>query len=453
MFIDTHAHLFYDNFAGELDQVIASAKENNVDVIIVPATDLETSKKVIELTETYDIIYGAVGVHPHETKNWENSFLNKLKELAQHKKIVAIGEIGLDYFYDYSPKEKQIEAFKAQINLALELDLPIIVHNRESDKDLMEIIGNYCSTGLKAQFHCFNGSLADAIELINMNYMISFTGNITFKNADSLREILKKININNLLLETDSPFLTPVPHRGKRNEPSYVKYVAQKVAEVYNLPVEYVAQITSLNAFKLFGISARHNTVYTYQIGESLYINVTNRCNALCVFCKRKSNPVVQGYNLKMDLKDEPGAKAYIKEIGDPTEFKEIVFCGYGEPTIRWEVVKEIARYVKDKGGNTRLNTNGHGNFINKRDITPEFNGIIDVVSISLNTVDPKQYAELMGIETRMFNEMITFAKNAKRYAGKIVMSIVSIEEVEIEKARIVAEEKIGAEFRIRDYF
>src|SRR3970282_164091 len=129
MFIDTHAHLFYDNFAGELDQVIASAKENNVDVIIVPATDLETSKKVIELTETYDIIYGAVGVHPHETKNWENSFLNKLKELAQHKKIVAIGEIGLDYFYDYSPKEKQIEAFKAQIDLALELDLPIIVHN------------------------------------------------------------------------------------------------------------------------------------------------------------------------------------------------------------------------------------------------------------------------------------------------------------------------------------
>ena len=206
MFIDTHAHLFYSNFEGEVDQVIERAKEAGVDYIIVPATDLATAKQVIEMTEKYDMVYGAVGIHPHETKDWDSSLINEIEALAAHKKIVAIGEIGLDYYYDYSPKEKQIEAFKSQIDLALKLDLPIVVHNRDSDEDMMKIIGSYCGSGLKAQFHCFNGSLNDAIELMHMGYMISFTGNVTFKKADELREILKNIRIDQLLLETDSPW-------------------------------------------------------------------------------------------------------------------------------------------------------------------------------------------------------------------------------------------------------
>ena len=138
MFIDTHAHLFYSNFEGEVDQVIERAKEAGVDYIIVPATDLATAKQVIEMTEKYDMVYGAVGIHPHETKDWDSSLINEIEALAAHKKIVAIGEIGLDYYYDYSPKEKQIEAFKSQIDLALKLDLPIVVHNRDSDEDIFQ---------------------------------------------------------------------------------------------------------------------------------------------------------------------------------------------------------------------------------------------------------------------------------------------------------------------------
>ena len=235
MFIDTHSHLFYPNFEDDLDEVIQRAKDSGVDFILVPATDLATAKEVINLTEKYDMIYGAVGIHPHETKDWDNTLLNEIESLASHKKIVAIGEIGLDYFYDYSPKEKQIEAFKSQIDLALKLDLPIIVHNRDSDEDMMEIINSYCGSGLKAQFHCFNGSLNDAKELMHMGYMISFTGNITFKKADELKEVLKNVRIDQLLLETDSPFLTPVPFRGKRNEPAYVKYIAEQVAEAHGI--------------------------------------------------------------------------------------------------------------------------------------------------------------------------------------------------------------------------
>ncbi|MCZ6702400.1 MAG: YchF/TatD family DNA exonuclease [Ignavibacteria bacterium] len=452
MLIDTHAHLFYPNFEDDLEEVIQRAENAGIDFILVPATDLQSAEKVIKLTEQYDMIYGAVGIHPHETKEWSSSLVEEIESLAGHNKIVAIGEIGLDYYYDYSPKEKQIEAFKSQIDLALKLDLPIIVHNRDSDEDMMEIIGSYCGSGLKAQFHCFNGSQKDAYELMHMGYMISFTGNITFKKADKLREILKNIRIDQILLETDSPFLTPVPFRGKRNEPANVKFIAEQVAEAHNLSVADVGRITSFNAFRIFGIGSKTHTSFTYKIGNSLYINITNRCDSHCSFCRRKSDPVLKGYNLGMERSEEPDAEFYIKELGDPAKYKEIIFCGYGEPTIRWDIVKQISRYVKGKGGRTRLNTNGHGSHINKRNITPEFKGLIDVVSISLNSFNAKHYVKLMGIETGMFNEMVSFAKNVKNYVEKVIMTIVSVDEVDIAKARKTVEEKIGAEYRARPY-
>ena len=309
MFIDTHSHLFYPNFEDDLDDVIQRAKDSGVDFILVPATDLATAKEVINLTEKYDMIYGAVGIHPHDTKDWDPSLLNEIENLTSHKKIVAIGEIGLDYFYDYSPKEKQIEAFKSQIDLALKLDLPIIVHNRDSDEDMMEIINSYCGSGLKAQFHCFNGSLNDAKELMHMGYMISFTGNITFKKADELREVLKNVRIDQILLETDSPFLTPVPFRGKRNEPAYVKYIAEQVAEAHGLSIEEVGRITSFNAFRMFGIGSKIKTSFTYKIGNALYVNITNRCDSHCSFCRRKNDPVLRGYNLGMERSEEPDSE------------------------------------------------------------------------------------------------------------------------------------------------
>ena len=453
MFVDTHSHLFYPNFEGELDEIISRAKQNGVDYILVPSTDLETAEQVIDLTKKYEMVYGAVGVHPHDTKDWDSSFIPKIEKLSKKKKIVAIGEIGLDYYYDFSPKEKQIEAFKAQIELALKLDLPVIIHNRDSNEDMMEIIRSYCGSGLKAQFHCYNGSLEDAMELFGMNYMISFTGNITFKKADSLRKILQHIPPENLLLETDSPFMTPVPYRGKRNEPSYVKFVAEKVAELHNLRIEDVARITSFNAFRIFGIGSKPETASTYKLGDSLYINITNRCNANCSFCRRKDNPVLRGYNLGMERSEEPSADVFNKEIGNPKNYKEIVFCGYGEPTIRWDVTKAVAKYVKDNGGRTRLNTDGHGSRINKKDITPEMKGLIDVVSISLNSYDAKQYSELVGLDTSYFYEMIDFAKKSKLFVEKVVMTIVSINEVDVERARKITEEEIGAEFRVRPFF
>lgn len=452
MFIDTHAHLFLPNFNGEVDQVIQRAKTAGVDYIIVPGIDLASSAQAIDLAEKYDFIYAAVGVHPHDTKEWDDSLIDKLEEMSKHPKVVAIGEIGLDYYYDFSPKEIQLHAFEKQIELALRVDLPIIVHNRESNDDIMEFARRYKDTTLRAQYHCFAGSIEDAKELIAMKHFISFPGNITFKKADDVRKVLSRVTVENLLLETDSPFMTPVPHRGKRNEPSNISLVAEQIAHTHHLGLEDVARATSLNVFKLFGIGRKPDVSYTYLIGNSLYINVTNRCNADCVFCDRKGEATISGYNLKMTKSQEPPAEIYINEIGDPKKYSEIVFCGYGEPTIRWEVVKDVAKYVKENGGKTRINTDGHGNFINKKDITPEMKGLIDTVSISLNSTDPEQYAKLMQVDPKLHREMIDFAKKAKQYTN-VVMSIVGLNSVDTEKAKDFVTDEIGVAFREREFF
>jgi TatD DNase family protein len=256
------------------------------------------------------------------------------------------------------------------------------------------------------------------------------------------------------MLETDSPFMTPEPYRGKRNEPANVKLVAEKLAEIHHLTVEDVARLTSYNVFRMFGIGSKQTSInYTYKIGKSLYINVTNRCNAKCQFCDREGEAVINGYNLRMPKGEEPDALVYIKEIGDPKQYKEVIFCGYGEPTIRWDVVKKVAKYVKEMGGRTRINTNGHGNIINRRDILPEFKGIIDTVSVSINSPDARQYSELMGLDVSYYNEMINFSKEAKNYVERVVLTAVAMDEINLEKTRKIVEEKIGAEFRVRQYF
>lgn len=452
MFIDTHAHLFLPNYKDDLQQVIDRALEAGVNRILVPATCLDTSVKALELADKYDLIYAAVGVHPHDTEKWDPAWIKEVEELSNHEKAVAIGEIGLDYFYDFSPRDIQIKAFEAQLELAKSKSMPVIIHNRESNEDVMNLARKYSGNGFKAQFHCFAGSIENARELIELGHFISFPGNITFVKADGLRNVLSRIDTENLLLETDSPFMTPVPHRGKRNEPSNIPLIAEKIAEVHHLSVEDVARTTTYNAYKLFGIGEPMSLSYTYKIRNSLYINVTNRCNADCVFCDRKGAAVIKGYSLKMTKSQEPPAETYIKEIGDPKKYDEIVFCGYGEPTIRWDVVKDISKYVKENGGKTRLNTDGHGNYINKRDITPELKENIDTVSISLNSTDPEQYAKLMRVDPKMHGEMIDFARKAKHYS-RVVMSIVGLSEVDTQKAKNFVADEIGVDFREREYF
>jgi TatD DNase family protein len=291
-----------------------------------------------------------------------------------------------------------------------------------------------------------------AWQVIRMGFYISIPGVVTFKNPGLAADVAANVSPEHLLLETDSPYLAPVPYRGKRNEPAHIPLIAEKIAGLQHLNIDDIARTTSLSVHTLFGIGDAGEPKITYTLRNSLYVNLTIRCDADCVFCDRKGEAVVKGHNLR--ITHEPTTGEVITEIGDPARYDEIVFCGYGEPTIRLDAVKEISQWVKARGGRTRINTDGHGNVINKRNIVPELVGLIDAVSISLNSTDPQQYGELMNIDGgKMFPAMMEFAREAVKSLPSVVMTIVDVDGVDKEKARRLVEEEIGATFSTRPFF
>ena len=467
MFVDSHAHLTSKEFDADRDAVIARAIDAGVEYIVNPGTNLEDSRRAVELAERHACVYACVGVHPHDARTADERALREIEELCAHPKVVAVGEIGLDFHYDFSPRDLQIQAFRAQMEIARRVNRPVVIHTRESMEEtvriVMESVGDKTWRAQmatpesrfpapKGVFHCFPGDARQAWELINAGFYVSIPGIVTFKNAGVAAEVAERISPEHLLLETDSPYLAPVPNRGKRNEPANLPLIARKIAELQHLSVEDIARTTRYGAYLLFGVGAPGAPQIVYSLRDCLYINLTIRCNADCVFCDRKGEAVIKGHNLRIEK--EPTAQEVIEAIGDPTRFAEIVFCGYGEPTIRLEAIKEIASHVKRSGGKTRINTDGHGNIINKRNIVPELVGLIDAVSISLNATEPQQYGRLMRLDgERYFPAMIDFARECVRLLPKVVLTIVDLDEVDKEKARALVEEDIGAIFSTRPYF
>jgi TatD DNase family protein len=255
MLFDTHAHLNAFQYEEDIVEVIQRAQAENVTHIVVVGFDKDTIKKAMELTDQYDMIYAAVGWHPVDAIDMKEEDLEWIKELALHPKVVAIGEMGLDYYWDKSPKEIQKDVFRRQIRLAKEVQLPIIIHNRDATEDVVNILKEENASEVGGIMHCFTGSLEVAKQCMDMNFYISFGGPVTFKNAKKPKEVATEIPLERLLIETDCPYLTPHPFRGKRNEPSYVKYVAEQIAELKGISVDEIAKITSDNAKKLFGIT------------------------------------------------------------------------------------------------------------------------------------------------------------------------------------------------------
>ncbi len=468
MFVDSHAHITSQQFSEDRDETIQRAVDAGVAYIVNPGTDLDDSRRAVELAEKHPNVYACVGFHPHEAKKADDVSLREIEELSNHPKVVAIGEIGLDYHYDFSPRDVQASVFRSQIDIACRRNLPIVIHTRESNEDTIKIVEEAAANASewrsqlampygrfpapKGVFHCFSGDVALAWKVINMGFYVSMPGVVTFKNAGLAAEVAAAVSAEHFLLETDSPYLAPVPHRGKRNEPSNIPIIAEKIAALQHLSVEDVARATNYNVYKIFNIGEVEAPQITYKLKNSLYINLTIRCNADCVFCDRKGEAVIKGHNLRIEK--EPTVSEVIDQIADPKKYDEIVFCGYGEPTIRLDAIKDIARWVKDHGGKTRINTDGHGNVINKRNIVPELAGLIDSVSISLNSTDSKQYGELMRIDgQKYFSAMIEFAKEAVKALPKVVMTIVDLSEVDKERARRLVEDEIGAIFQTRPYF
>jgi TatD DNase family protein len=252
MLIDSHAHLEMPDFKKDLGEVIQRAKDSGVEYIFTVGTEKKDWKRALDIAHSHPSVYAILGVHPHNAREIDEKTYPALKEFCKHEKVKAYGEIGLDFYRNLSPKEIQLKRFREQIGLAKELRLPIVVHDREAHRETQEILKSEKAWENRGIIHCFSGDEEMAKACIDMGFYISIPGSITFKNAERSQEIVRKLPLSALLVETDAPFLTPFPFRGKRNEPSYVRYTAQKVAEIKKVSFEKVAEVTTENALRVY---------------------------------------------------------------------------------------------------------------------------------------------------------------------------------------------------------
>ncbi len=254
MLFDSHSHMYSVKFDNDREEVFKRIKEAGVEYVLNAGADLETSMRAIECAHKYDMFYASVGCHPHDVKDLDEETLLLFKGLAKKPKVCAIGEIGLDYYYDHSPRDLQQHWFRRQIQLAHEVSMPIIIHDRDANDDTLKILKEEKAFELGVLMHCFSGSAELARQYIHLGAKISIAGPVTFKNAKKIIEVVETVPIEHLLVETDAPYLTPEPFRGKRNESAYVRYTAEKVAEIKKIPFEETARITCANAKSFFKI-------------------------------------------------------------------------------------------------------------------------------------------------------------------------------------------------------
>lgn len=255
MFIDTHVHLNAEQFQEDLQEVINRAHQVKVETMIVVGFDRITIERAIKLIEEYEFLYAVIGWHPVDAIDCTDKDLAWIEELTRHPKVVGIGETGLDYYWDKSPKEIQQQLFREQIRLAKKVNLPIVIHNREATGDVLKILREENAQTVGGVMHCFGGSVEAAREFIKMNFYISLGGPVTFQNARKPKQVAKEIALEHLLIETDAPYLAPHPYRGKRNEPSLVPLVAEEIARLKGISVDEVAKATADNAKKLFRLN------------------------------------------------------------------------------------------------------------------------------------------------------------------------------------------------------
>ncbi|MCY0867049.1 MAG: YchF/TatD family DNA exonuclease [Aquificaceae bacterium] len=448
--IDTHCHL--DLLKKEdLEETL---KDEGLECLITVGYDRKTIKNAIRLSEEKDHVFCAIGFHPHEADKVREEDFEWLKELAtKHPKVKALGEMGLDFYKEYSDRKRQEEVFRRQIAIARELGLPIVVHSRDAEEETIRILREEKAYEVGGVMHCFTGSYEFMKACVDLGFYISYSGIITYPNAQSLREVVKKTPTYRLLIETDAPFLAPQPVRGKPNKPPYIRHTAEILAQLIpNSSFEDVERMTSENAKLLFNLINGKKETITYVINNKLYINLTNKCNLHCAFCQRERerNFMVKGYWVWVSR--DPSVEEVIREIGDPKKYEEIVFCGYGEPTLRFSALKEIAKWVKERGGRVRVDTNGLMFTFLPREKLKELKGLVDVWSVSLNAPDKETYDRVCRpAQVNAFEMVIDFIKEALKEGFEVVATAVDYDGVDMKKTEELAR-SLGAKFRGRVY-
>ncbi len=455
--VDSHCHLTWESYDEDRDAVIGRMAEEGVEQAVVVATSVANARECAALCDAHEGLYPTAGIHPNDVPDDLDAALAELDEVLLGGGFVAVGETGLDYYRDNTVPERQQRSFRHHCRRALENDLPVIVHIRDRDgswqafDDVGDIIEEF--PGLRGVIHCYTGDPAHARRYLDAGFVISFAGILTFPKGDNVRESALAVPIEETLVETDAPFLAPVPRRGKRNEPAYVAHTARSLAELKGLSEADVRRITTRNARRLFRLPTEETAgPPTYVIRNSLYVNLTNACDAKCTFCPRTHDEFeVKGYDLRR-AKD-PRFEEIVEGIGDPTHYDEVVFCGFGEPTLRLETLKQVAQWVKERGGKVRLNTNGHADLINKRPVAPELVGLVDVVSVSLNAQDRETFERHCpsAFSPDGYTPMLDWIRAAKDAGLDVVCTaLAGLDGVDMEACRRIAEDELGVTWRGR---
>lgn len=461
MMTDSHAHLHAVEFDADRAQVLTRARNAGVNVIITVGTDVETSRKNLEIASQTEGIFVAVGVHPNDLGGVESSWPETIQELASHPKVKAIGETGLDLYRHRVDPAVQKEALIKHLEIASSRGLPVILHSRAAGHDVLNVLEEF-SKGrpIRGVMHCFTEHEDVMRRAVAMGLYISFAGPLTYPISRKAREVMKAVPDSRILVETDSPFLGAEPVKHRRNEPAYLRYVLTKVAETRRISPRDAARITSLNADTLFGLNlVDRSPKIAYGIRSNLYLNITNRCSSCCTFCPRARAETgelpkeeayyVKGHNLRLER--EPSAQEVIAAMGEISPYKEIVFCGLGEPTLRLDVLLEVARWARSQGARVRLDTNGHGNIIHGRSIVGELAEVLDAVWVSLNAATAEEYDRLCRPERpgETFNSILNFIREARERIPEVVVTAVEVRGIDVAALRALARE-LGVKYHGR---
>jgi len=491
---DTHVHLDDQAFAADLAVVLGRARAAGVVHMINAGASRKTNAKVLALAQQHPEISAAVGLHPHEFcsaqsenasgapseqgANRSEDFGRKigpqspmepgsdgqftdqdrdvLRVQLSQERVVALGEIGLDFhvFSDFPApdREAQMHAFVRQLELAKHFELPVILHVREAYPEALGALRDMKPFPAGGVMHCYSGGTEYIRDVLDLGFCVGIGGTVTYPKSQDLRAAVREIPDERLLLETDAPYLPPQKHRGQRNEPAWVSMVADAVAQIKGMSVSQLAEITTTNARRLFRLESGPAGTLAYEIAGHLYVNLTNRCSASCGFCPRRIHRRVQEHNL--DLSREPDTREIIEAIGDPARYKEIVFCGYGEPTLRWPTLLQVAKAVKPSARRVRVNTNGHGELLYGTGLLAEARGWIDEWSVSLNSADARQYQRLVApaAGAAAYPAVLAFIEHAVRAGFQVTASAVEVPEVVDEAAVQRLAETLGARYRGRGF-
>ncbi len=483
---DTHCHVVPRVFGDQVDAILERARAAGVKHfgIVGAGYGIDGNQEALRVAEEHDDAWAIVGVHPHDAHQVKPDTWEEITRLASHPKVVALGEMGLDYHYNNSDPEVQRAVFAEQLSLAEKLSLPVVIHTRDADDDTLSLLDQAHAFSRGVLIHCFSGEPDFARALVSRGALLSIPGIVTFKKAASLRQAVAETPLERLLIETDSPFLAPVPFRGQRNEPAYVAAVAQEVARIKGFDLRDVARTTTRTALRFFGLEdpqSRGEGQIAYRIRNSLYLNITNKCTLACTFCPKFDTYEVTGVYLKLGAQEPTAdeilaaarsavdrgsaglaeANEVLQNLSqgiaapDLSAFDEVVFVGYGESTRRLPVLLEVARRARKElsARRIRLDTDGLANLREGRDVTPDLAREIDALSVSLNAQDAATYARACPSRygEAAFPAVCDFIAAATAHFSWVQATAVGVEGVDESGCQALAE-KLGARWRFRPF-